>query len=99
MLSEQKIQKQILDYLESIGAYTIKVVTANKSGVPDIQACYQGRWISIEVKQPGKQPDPLQYHHLSQVQKAEGLATWATSVDQVKQFIQANFNLSKEDEI
>lgn len=97
-MTEQKIQKQILDYLESIGAYTIKVITANKSGVPDIQACHQGRWISIEVKQPGNTPDPLQYYHLDQIQKAGGLATWVYSLDQVKQFIQTNFTYI-EDEI
>ena len=76
-MTEQQIQKQILDYLESIGAYTIKVITANKSGVPDIQACYQGKWISIEVKQPGQKPEPLQFYHLEQIQRAGGLATWA----------------------
>lgn len=97
-MNEQKIQKQIITYLESIGAYTIKVITANHSGVSDIQACYQGRWISIECKIPGESPDPLQLHHLQMVQKAGGLATWATSVDQVKQFIQANFTY-QEDEI
>ena len=96
MLSEQKIQKQILDYLESIGAYTIKVITANKSGVPDVHACYQGRWISIECKVPGEQPKPLQYHHLNKIQKAGGLATWATSVDQVKLFIAQNFTFKDE---
>lgn len=96
MLSEQKIQKKIIDYLESIGAYTIKVITANKSGVPDVHACYQGRWISIECKVPGEQPEPLQYHHLNQIQKAGGLATWATSVDQVKLFITQNFTFKDE---
>ena len=96
-MTEQQIQKQIIQYLESIGAYTIKVVTANKSGVPDIQACLKGKWISIECKVPGEQPEPLQFHHLSQIQKAGGLATWATSVDQIKLFIAQNFTL--EDEI
>lgn len=96
-MTEQQIQKKIIDYLESIGAYTIKVITANKSGVPDVHACYQGRWISIECKVPGEQPEPLQYHHLNKIQKAGGLATWATSVDQVKLFITQNFTF--EDEI
>lgn len=96
-MTEQQIQKQIIQYLESIGAYTIKVVTANKSGVPDIQACLQGKWISIECKVPGEQPEPLQFHRLKQIKKAGGLATWATSVDQIKLFIAQNFTF--EDEI
>ena len=97
MSSEQQIQKQIIDYLQSINAYTIKVITANHAGVPDIQACLQGRWISIEVKQPGQKPEPLQFHHLEQIQKAGGLATWATSVTQVKDFIQTHFNLQGDE--
>lgn len=96
-MTEQQIQKQIINYLESIGAYTIKVITANHAGVPDIQACLQGKWISIECKVPGQQPEPLQFHHLNQIQKAGGLATWATSVDQIKLFIAQNFTF--EDEI
>lgn len=100
MPSEQQIQKKIITYLESLpNSYVIKVVTANHSGVPDIQACIQGRWLSVECKVPGEEPTPLQYHHLDQIQKAGGLATWATSVEQVKQFIADNFNQSIKDEI
>ena len=91
-MTEQQIQKQILDYLESIGAYTIKVVTANKSGVPDIQACYQGRWISIEVKQPGflNTLSPLQKFNLDAVVKAGGFSLVATSVEEVSIFLEHN---------
>lgn len=99
-MSEQQIQSQIIKYLESIGAYVIKVITANHAGVPDIQACINGKWISVEVKQPGKSPEPLQYHHLSQIQKAGGLATWATSVTQVQDFLtQHNLTTSIEHEV
>lgn len=100
MQSEQQIQSQVIKYLESIGCYVIKVISANKSGVPDLHACLNGRWISIEMKKPGEKPEPLQFHHLQLIQKAGGLATWATSVDQVKQFLsQHNLTLTPEEEI
>ena len=92
MSSEQQIQSQVIKYLESIGAYVVKVITSNHSGTPDICACLNGIWLSIEMKKPGFKPDTLQLHHLSQIQKAGGLATWATSVTQVQDFL-AQHNL------
>ena len=100
MSTEQQIQTSVIKYLESLNCYVVKIISANKSGVPDICACINGRWLSIECKRPGFQPDPLQYHHLSQIQKAGGLATWATSVTQVQDFLsQHNLIQSTEDEI
>ena len=87
MSSEQQIQSQVIKYLESIGAYVVKVITSNHSGTPDICACLNGRWISIEMKKPGAKPEPLQFYHLSQIQKAGGLATWASSLSQVQDFL------------
>ena len=100
MPTEQQIQSKVIKYLESIGAYVIKVITANHSGVPDIHACLNGKWISIEMKRPGESPEPLQLHHLQQIQKAGGLATWASSLPQVQDFLaQHNLIQSTEDEI
>ena len=100
MSSEQQIQSQVIKYLESIGCYVIKVISANKSGVPDLHACLNGKWISIEMKKPGEKPDPLQLHHLQMIQKAGGLATWATSVTQVQDFLtQHNLTQSIEESI
>ena len=92
MPTEQQIQSQVIKYLESIGCYVVKVITSNHSGTPDICACLNGRWISIEMKKPGAKPDPLQLHHLQMVQKAGGLATWASSLNQVQDFL-AQHNL------
>ena len=98
MSSEQQIQSQVIKYLESIGCYVIKVISANKSGVPDLHACLNGKWISIEMKKPGEKPDPLQLFHLQMIQKAGGLATWATSVTQVQDFLtQHNLTQSIEE--
>ena len=100
MSTEQQIQSKVIKYLESIDCYVVKVISANKSGVPDINACLNGRWISIEVKRPGFSPEPIQLHHLQQIQKAGGLATWASSLEQVKDFLaQHNLTQQPQDEI
>jgi len=38
-MKESDVQKKIIDFFHSIGAYTIKVIKANKAGVTDIVAC------------------------------------------------------------
>ena len=88
---ESKIQKQIIEYLESIGAYVIKVVRANRSGVPDIIACSpSGRFYAIEVKAKGKKKTvtKLQQWHIDMINKTGGKAFVADSVQDVKDNIE-----------
>tara|TARA_R100000935_G_scaffold55794_1_gene86229 strand:+ start:553 stop:765 length:213 start_codon:yes stop_codon:yes gene_type:complete len=44
------------------------------SGVPDIIACYEGRFIGIECKANGGKPTALQKKHLADIKKAKGLS-------------------------
>lgn len=84
-MSEQQIQKKIIDYLNRIGAYSVKTITVNRAGTPDILACLNGKFIAIEVKRLGKKATPLQEHHINEIKKAGGIAFVACSVDEVKQ--------------
>ena len=49
---ESKVKKRVVDMLKSYGMYFFYPVTGGygKSGVPDIVACWQGRFIGIEGK-------------------------------------------------
>ena len=49
---EKVIQSKIKSYLETRGAYVVKVIQASKSGVPDLLVCYKRLFIGIEVKRP-----------------------------------------------
>ncbi len=50
-MREQQFQKKIIKSLEALGCYTIKVITASRSGVPDIIFCTPaGKFGAIEVK-------------------------------------------------
>ena len=84
MANEQAIQKQISNYLESVGAYTFKVIEANRSGVADICACLNGSYIAIEVKKPGGVTSAIQKVHIDLVRAAGGTSFVAYSVDDVK---------------
>jgi hypothetical protein len=86
-MRESDIQRKILKYLESQGGYAVKVVVANRSGVPDILYCLDGEFWAFEVKSPqGKQP-PLQARHQTQNQKAGGKYFVVCSIEEVKQIL------------
>lgn len=82
---EQAIQKKIISYLESIGWYVVKVIQANRRGVPDIIACdSKGTFWGIEVKRKGNKPTKLQLYNLDQINFRGGKSMVAYSVEEVK---------------
>ena len=87
---EQVIQTSIMRYIKSIGGLPIKqnqIGIYAQAGVPDIIACVKGRFIAIEVKRPGKKPEPIQEAFLESINKKGGLAFWADNLDKVKTII------------
>jgi len=83
-MKEQTIQKQIADYLTSLGGHSLVTIQISLSGEPDIVACLKGQFIGIEVKKPGEQPRPLQEHKLQLIRNAGGIAFSTTSVAEVQ---------------
>lgn len=78
-MSEQKLQKQIIDWLKTNGYWVVKVIVANRSGIPDIIACSpQGLFVAIEVKYGSNKASPLQEYNIAEITKRKGLAlvTW-----------------------
>lgn len=81
---ESKVQREILNYLnEQPNLFVYKIILANKRGIPDIQVCYKGRFISLEVKQVGKEAEPLQAYNIKQIEKAGGIAVTVYSLEEV----------------
>ena len=89
---ENKVQKEIQDYLESIGAYRFKVhgEIFMRAGIPDIIACLNGRFIGIEVKDGNNKPSELQLAHGRQIKKSGGIFGVAYSVEDVKKLLREN---------
>ena len=58
-----------------------------KSGVSDIIGCYYGRgFFAIEVKRPGKEPTPIQWRRLNEIEKAGGEGFWGTAEKVIREF-------------
>ena len=89
-MKESKVQADILKYLKSLKAYSVKVQMANRSGIPDIIACYKGKFIGIEVKTEATQRNTskLQEANLRMIAEADGIAIVAWEVSQVKEIIE-----------
>lgn len=85
---ESKIQSKILRYLESSGFYVVKIIRANRDGVPDIVASVRGRFVAFEVKRPGEKPSELQKYNIDEIERAGGLAFVVESREEVEDIIQ-----------
>jgi Holliday junction resolvase len=88
-MKEQDVQKKIINYLESLGAWTVKTISTNKRGTPDVLACLNGRFIAIEVKAKGKMSTltPIQKYQLDLIEKSGGIAIAADSLEKVKEIL------------
>ena len=99
-MTEQALQKQILNYLDSIGAWTVKTITTNKNGTCDILACLpNGRFCGIEVKRPGmlRNVSKIQQYQIDKINGAGGIAFAADSLEAVKKVIHDEaFNVGDE---
>lgn len=90
-MKEQDYQRKIIKFLESLDCYVVKVVSATKSGVPDLIFCYKGIFVGCEVKTPKTMSNTseLQKYNLRKIKEAGGYSFVAYSIDQVKEALNA----------
>jgi len=76
MTPEKKVKIQVRKVLDKIGCYHFMPATGGygASGVPDIVACYNGKFIGIECKAKGNKPTKLQLKHLNDITLAGGMS-------------------------
>lgn len=86
-MKESVIQNKIIKYLNRIGAYSIKTISTNRSGCPDLICCLNGKFIGLEVKNEDGVTSALQDHHLELIRKSGGVSAAVRSVDEVKQLL------------
>lgn len=76
MTPEAKVKKKVTATLKEYGAFYFTPVTGGfgHSGIPDIVACYKGRFIGIECKAGKNTPTALQDKVLHDIRTARGCA-------------------------
>lgn len=73
-MKESVFSKKVVDYLKAKGAL-VNVNTASiydRVGRSDVEACYEGHYIALELKTGNYAPDPLQIRYLQEVRNARG---------------------------
>ena len=94
---EKDITAAILRYLRSLPecfCWKEHGGTYGTAGIPDIICCYRGRFLGLEVKQPGNKMTRLQEVTLERIRAALGEAHIVTGVAQVRGIIE---KIQKED--
>lgn len=87
-VTEAAVKTGVLKWL-NLGGYAITKHQSSygKRGTPDVLACRKGRFLAIEVKRPGKTPDPDQLGEMRRWQEAGALVGWVQSVDHLRQLL------------
>ncbi len=87
-MKEYVIQSRILRYLNKEKIYAVKVIIANRSGVPDILSCVDGLFVAFEVKSDTGETSILQDWNLDQIRIRGGKAFAVRSLNEVKKIIE-----------
>lgn len=85
-MNEGQLTLKIKKYLKSRGAYAENIFGGGfqASGIPDILACYNGRFLGLEVKLEYNSPSAIQKAKLTMINNAGGVGQVVRSVDEVK---------------
>lgn len=88
-MKEKQIENQIKQYLKSKDIWYFKVWGGGyqTAGIPDIIACYKGKFIGIEVKNEIGKISPLQEVNLKMIKNNGGIGIVARKVEDVKKII------------
>ena len=92
MTPEGKVKKEVIAYLNERGAYFFMPVTGGygRSGVPDIVACLNGKFVGIECKAGNNQPTALQVKNLKAIRSAGGLSFCVNSVKLLREQLESD---------
>jgi len=90
-MRESSLTTRIIKYLNSLPGCKAEKRHGSQyseAGAPDINACYRGRSVQIEVKRPGEKPTRIQLKRLREWQEAGAVVGWVTDLEGVKKIIE-----------
>ena len=84
---EAKVKAQVVKILKSTGAWHCFPVASGygRSGIPDIIACIEGKFVAVECKVGKGKTTALQDRELVNIWKAGG-ATWVVNEEKIEEF-------------
>lgn len=89
---EAKVKRVVKQTLDEMGIYHFSPFQAGmgRAGIPDIIACYDGKFVAFECKAGTNQPTALQEREMNEIRKAKGLAFVINeeNMNQIKELLQ-----------
>jgi hypothetical protein len=84
---EKRDIKAILDsHAPALWHFSPRMSGYGASGVSDIIGCYCNKFFAIEVKRPGKEPTPIQWRRMNEIEEAGGKTFWGTAEKVIGEF-------------
>jgi penicillin-binding protein-related factor A (putative recombinase) len=97
---EKKVKQKVCAKLKELGAYYFYASTGGygASGVPDIVACYKGKFIGIECKANGNKATALQQKHLREISMQQGISLIIdeTNIEMLEYYVKGKRVMSLE---
>ncbi len=97
---EKKVKQKVCAKLKELGAYYFYASTGGygASGVPDIVACYRGKFIGIECKANGNKATALQQKHLREISMQQGVSLIIdeTNIEMLEYYVKGKRVMSLE---
>tara|TARA_R100000544_G_C2171895_1_gene32639 strand:- start:179 stop:493 length:315 start_codon:yes stop_codon:yes gene_type:complete len=97
---EKKVKQKVCAKLKELGAYYFYASTGGygASGVPDIVACYKGKFIGIECKANGNKATALQQKHLREISMQQGVSLIIdeTNIEMLEHYVKGKRVMSLE---
>jgi hypothetical protein len=100
-MREAVIQRQIIEYIEKLGFYVVKIIQCNKNGFPDLMVLIRGSAVFIEVKSATGKVSELQKYRHKQLQElgypiiiTSSLTHFKNELDTIGQNLQKQRTLS-----
>lgn len=75
-----KLTSRVIHYLQEVDAVAINLIAASKAGYADVIACYNGRFLALEIKGKGDTEKPAQAQKLNEVIEAGGYGKFIHSM-------------------
>ena len=93
MAEEKNLENRAKKFIELYGGWQVKYFANGftKTGIPDVLACVNGRFVAVEVKSSAGRPSALQIHHLKQIDESGGysILLYPETYELFKDFIKA----------
>lgn len=88
-MNEGQLTKKMKDYLIKRGAYAEVIWGGGfqASGIPDILACYKGRFLGLEVKLEYNKPSKIQEVKIDLINRSGGIARVVRSIEEVEEVL------------